>query len=280
MKRISAGLLLASAGAVAWAQQPAQPHAPPQTVAPSPQQQHQQRQQPPQSPASSGTTDARRSGFHFMTPATQALQRDDAQNPAMLWVKDGEQRFTAQCVRCHDAGAMKGVAARYPAFDTALGKPVTLGARINLCRERHLKMQPLPFESDELLALETWLGFVSRGLPIAPPQDPRLAPHVERGRVLWSQRFGQLDFSCAQCHDQQAGKRLAGNPIPQGHATGYPIYRLEWQGMGSLQRRLRNCMVGVRADPFAPGSDEFTALELHLMQRAAGMPLETPAVRP
>jgi sulfur-oxidizing protein SoxA len=36
----------------------------------------------------------------------------------------------------------------------------------------------------------------------------------------------------------------------------------------------------VRAEPFAADSDEFTALELFLMQRAAGLPVETPAVRP
>jgi sulfur-oxidizing protein SoxA len=92
--------------------------------------------------------------------------------------------------------------------------------------------------------------------------------------------MGQLDFSCTQCHDQHAGGKLAAATIPQAHPTGYPIYRLEWQGMGSLQRRLRNCMTGVRAEPFAFGSDEFTAIELFLMNRAAGMPLETPAVRP
>ena len=68
--------------------------------------------------------------------------------------------------------------------------------------------------------------------------------------------------------------------IPQGHPTGYPIYRLEWRGMGSLQRRLRGCLTGVRAEPFAADSDEFTALELFLMQRAAGMPVEAPTVRP
>jgi sulfur-oxidizing protein SoxA len=92
--------------------------------------------------------------------------------------------------------------------------------------------------------------------------------------------MGQLDFSCAQCHDAQAGHRLAGSTIPQAHPTGYPIYRLEWQGLGSLQRRLRNCMSGVRAQPFDYGSEEFTALELYLMQRATGMTIETPAVRP
>ena len=68
--------------------------------------------------------------------------------------------------------------------------------------------------------------------------------------------------------------------IPQAHPTGYPLYRLEWQGMGTLQRRLRNCMSGVRAEPFALGSSELVALELYLLGRAAGMPLETPAIRP
>ena len=74
--------------------------------------------------------------------------------------------------------------------------------------------------------------------------------------------------------------------IPQGHATGYPIYRLEWQGLGSQQRRLRGCVVGVvgvRAEPFAadaPDAPEWLALEAWLAERAAGMAVETPAVRP
>ena len=34
--------------------------------------------------------DLRRSGFTFMTPATQAMQTDDTANPGMLCVLDGE----------------------------------------------------------------------------------------------------------------------------------------------------------------------------------------------
>ena len=67
---------------------------------------------------------------------------------------------------------------------------------------------------------------------------------------------------------------------PQAHPTGYPLYRLEWQGLGSLQRRLRNCLVGIRAEPYAYGAPEFVDLELYLMWRASGMKIETPAVRP
>jgi len=68
--------------------------------------------------------------------------------------------------------------------------------------------------------------------------------------------------------------------IPQGHPTGYPVYRLEWQSLGSLQRRLRNCMTGVRAEPFNYGAPPAVALELYLMERARGMPMDAPAVRP
>ena len=222
----------------------------------------------------------RRSGFDDMSPATQALQRDDSANPAMLWVQGGRQRFEADCQRCHSVASLRGMATRYPAFDTRLGKPLTLAGRINQCRQRHTGQAALAAEDETLLELETFVARQSRGLPIALPSDARLAPAQAQGQALWQQRLGQLQLSCAQCHDQQAGRRLGGSTIPQAHPTGYPLYRLEWQGMGSLQRRLRGCMAGVRAEPFADGADEWTALELWLRQRAAGMLLETPAVRP
>jgi L-cysteine S-thiosulfotransferase len=103
---------------------------------------------------------------------------------------------------------------------------------------------------------------------------------VEAGRSLFHRRQGQLNLACNQCHDDNWGKSLAGNTIPQGHPTGYPLYRLEWQTLGSLQRRLRNCMIGMRAEPYEYGAPEQVALELYLMWRARGLPVETPAVRP
>jgi sulfur-oxidizing protein SoxA len=230
----------------------------------------------------------RRSGFEFMGAETQAMQRDDALNPAMLWVAEGEALWNEapagakSCVQCHGAAGatMRGVAARYPAFDDRAGRPVDLQQRINLCRTAHQDQPAFAPESAPLLALAAYLGLQSRGLPLAPPQDVRLDVHRERGRTLFATPMGQLDFSCAQCHDDNWGKRLAGSPIPQAHPTGYPIYRLEWQGLGSLQRRLRNCMTGVRAEPYDYGAPEFIDLELYLAARAAGMAVETPGVRP
>ena len=68
--------------------------------------------------------------------------------------------------------------------------------------------------------------------------------------------------------------------IPEAHPTGYPIYRLEWQALGSLKRRLRNCLVGIRAEAYAYDAPEYVALEIYLMDRAKGMPLDAPGVRP
>ena len=93
-------------------------------------------------------------------------------------------------------------------------------------------------------------------------------------------RQGQLNLACANCHDDNWDKRLAGSAITQGHPTGYPIYRLEWQTLGSLQRRLRGCITGIRAQAYDYGAPELVELELYLMSRAKGMPIETPAVRP
>ena len=235
-------------------------------------------------------TDAqgRRSGFADMGVATQNIQRDDRQNPAMLWVADGEVLWSRtagsadkSCASCHGpVASLKGVAVQYPRFDHLSQKPVSLGERINLCRQRHQLAPSLPAMDQRLIALETVVAHQSRGMSIRPDPDPRLQAFRRQGETLFSQRLGQLDLSCAQCHDQQAGRLLGGTVIPQAHPTGYPLYRLEWQGMGTLQRRLRNCMSGVRAEPFALGSSELVALELYLVGRAAGMPLETPAIRP
>jgi sulfur-oxidizing protein SoxA len=231
----------------------------------------------------------RRSGYSFMTPDTKAMQDDDTVNAGMLWVLDGEALWKRKvgsadkaCADCHsDAQAsMKGVAAHYPAFDKTLGRPVDLEQRINLCRTNHQQASPLAYESRELLALTAFVAQQSRGVPIETSSDPQLEPFIAKGRELFMQRQGQLNLGCANCHDDNWDKRLAGSAITQAHPTGYPLYRLEWQSLGSLQRRLRACMSGVRAQAYDYGAPELVELELYLMSRARGMPIEAPAVRP
>ena len=221
----------------------------------------------------------RRSGYEFMGRETRAMQDDDSTNPALFWLMDGETLWNRKegatavaCSGCH--ADMKGVAARYP--KVASGRAVNLEQQINACRTERQKAAPLAYESRDLLALTAYVARQSRGMPIAVEWNEA----TKRGEATFNRRQGQLNLSCAQCHDDNWGRSLAGSTIPQGHPTGYPIYRLEWQGLGSLERRLRNCIIGTRAEPYPYGAPELVELELYLMWRARGMKLETPAVRP
>jgi sulfur-oxidizing protein SoxA len=230
----------------------------------------------------------RRSGYDALSPQTRAMQDNDSENPATLWALDGEAAWSKpegearkSCADCHgDAGAMKGVAARYPRFDAARGKPVDIEQQINICRVERQKASPLAFESHDLLALTTFVARESRGMPIAPDNHAGAAAVVAEGRRLFTERRGQLDLSCAQCHDDNWGKSLGGATIPQGQPNGYPLYRLEWQSVGSMRRRLRNCLSGMRAELPPADAPEYVALEMYLMSRAEGLRMESPAVRP
>ena len=233
----------------------------------------------------------RRTGYELLGPTTRAMQDDDTSNPGMLWVLDGEALWARKaggagrsCADCHGdaAASMKGVAARYPAFGASAGRPIDIEQRINQCRVERQEAPALARESRELLALTAFVARQSRGLPIEDTvaKDERLKPFLEAGRALFEHRQGQLNLSCGQCHDDLWDKKLAGNTITQAHPTGYPQYRLEWQTVGSLQRRLRNCLIGLRAETWAYGAPEYIDLGLYLMWRARGLPIEAPAVRP
>lgn len=236
--------------------------------------------------------DARLPGSAFMGPALRAMQADETQSPAQLWVAEGRtlwQRAAANGQRCADCHALTPgpaprhlatAAARHPVWDTARGRPISLPARIDQCRSQHLGLPAQGAEGDEVLALGALLAQAARGQSLQPAAEPAMAPWVERGETLWRTRLGQLNLACMHCHDQRAGQRLGGAPIPQAHPTGYPLYRLEWQTLGSLQRRLKGCLVGVRAEPWAPDADEWLALESYLSRRAAGMAHEGAALRP
>ncbi len=225
--------------------------------------------------------DPRRSGRDTMSPALRTLQADDSQHPAQLALALGREQWGAgakSCASCHgEPETMRSVATRYPAFDRGV---LDLPGRIQRCRVSHQQQPAWAPEAEPLLVLAALVAQQSRGLPLQPPHGPALEVANTRGERLWHTRIGALNLSCAQCHDERAGQRLGGSVIPQGHADDYPVYRLEWQGLGSLQRRLRGCLSGVRAQVWDWNSDELMALQVYLSRRSAGMPMQPPGVRP
>lgn len=219
-----------------------------------------------------------KSGVEFTGSDARAMQADDFANPGMLWVSRGEKLWSEaagaagkSCADCHgDASkAMKGVAAR----------TVDLEGRVDACRRDHQKATGFSPESPDLLALSAYVTFQSRGLPIAVDETPPFLEAVKRGRALYHRRAGQMNLACSQCHDANWGKKIAAETLSQGHPNGFPAYRLSWESVGSLARRIRACYSGVRAEMPEYGSPDLRDLEAYLAWRAKGLPVEAPAVR-
>lgn len=174
---------------------------------------------------------------------------------------------------------MRGVAARYPAHDATSGRPLNIEQRINACRARHQAAAPWTYESEALLSISTYVAHQSRGTPVAGEVPAALREHFERGQAQYRRRIGQMNLACVHCHQQHWGRTLLAQTISQGHGNAYPTYRLEWQAVGSLQRRLRACYFGVRAEMPAYESPQLLDLEIYLAWRGRGLPIEAPGVR-
>lgn len=228
------------------------------------------------------------SGWRFRSVETQALQTDDFDNPGFTAVDYGAELWdTAEgssgksCASCHGAAedSMKGLRASMPKWHEGEGTLMTLEDHINWSRKEHQGAEPWKWESSEMLAMTAYLGLQSRGMAVDVKVDGPAAEWFDKGKDLYYTRVGQLDMACSNCHEDNYGNMIRADHLSQGQINGFPTYRLKWQGLGSIHRRFSGCMKNIRAVPYKRGSDEFTALELYLAWRGAGLSVETPAVR-
>ena len=97
---------------------------------------------------------------------------------------------------------------------------------------------------------------------------------------MYYTRYGELELSCASCHEQSWGRMIRADHLSQGQINGFPTYRLKNAGMVSIHNRFRGCIRDTRAETFAEGSDEFRALELYVASRGNGLSVEGVTVRP
>ncbi|MEJ2116736.1 MAG: sulfur oxidation c-type cytochrome SoxA [Alphaproteobacteria bacterium] len=230
----------------------------------------------------------KKSGYIYAEPETRSMQDDDFSNPGMLWVDAGMAEWSKvdgeagkSCQSCHKdaAKSMKGVGTRYPMYDPGKKKLVALEHRINMCRKANMKAKPFKWESKALLGLTAYVKTQSRGMPMKVSIDGPAKEFFEKGKAFYYQRRGQLDLACSHCHEDLHDIHIRAEKLSQGMNNGFPTYRLKKQGMLSFQKRIQGCNKNIRAEPYPPGSDEYTNLELYVAWRASGLPVETPSVR-
>ncbi len=231
---------------------------------------------------------AQRSGNAFLSPELRAMQNDATRNPVQLWLEQGRTLWGAvdqpnSCFQCHgDVQNMKAVATRFPKWSPSKQQLINLEDQILDCAQRSGKpMKGL--ENPDVLALSALVHESSQGMPYQVTSTPVDASQwqdaLNQGAAQFTARMGRMNLACTHCHDLSIGKQMRADVISPGHPTGFPIFKMSWQSMGSIDRRLRACFSGVQADVPAPGSQALRQLELFLKMRAQGIPIDGPSLR-
>jgi sulfur-oxidizing protein SoxA len=228
------------------------------------------------------------SGWRFRTDETQALQTDDFDNPAFVFVDQARDMWETvegtagqSCASCHGdvEDAMKGVRAAMPKWNANAGEVWSLENFVNDCRETRMGAEPWKWDGGEMNAMTALIGLQSRGMPVAVDISGPAREWWERGKEIYYTRYGQLELACANCHEDNYGNMIRADHLSQGQTNGFPTYRLKNARLNSIHGRFRGCIRDTRGETFAHGSEEFRALELYVAWRGTGLSVESPSVR-
>lgn len=238
-------------------------------------------------PAHMENLDTIYSGWRFRSDETQAFQIDDFDNPAMIFVEQAAEVFgTADgtegksCASCHDSPeALAGVKAVYPKWNEKAGEVRTMEMQINGCRTELMGAEPWKYTGGDMTNMVALLASVSRGMPVNVAIDGPASEMWEKGKEIYYTRYGQLELSCANCHEDSYGMMIRADHLSQGQINGFPTYRLKNTKMNAVHARFKGCVRDTRAHTFKPGSPEFVALELYVSSRGNGLSVEGPSVR-
>lgn len=238
-------------------------------------------------PAHMENVDEITSGWRYRSVETQALQMDDFDNPGMIFVDQGIDQWNAvegtaekSCASCHEGPeSMAGVRAVYPKFNETAGEVRTLAMQINDCRENQMGAEKYGYTSGSMANMEALISVQSRGLPVNVAIDGPVQSVWEQGKDLYYSRTGQLELSCANCHEDNYGNMIRADHLSQGQINGFPTYRLKNAKLNTVHARFKGCVRDTRAETYSPGSAEFVALELYVASRGNGLSVEGPSVR-
>jgi len=227
------------------------------------------------------------SGWRFRIKETQALQMDDFDNPSFIFIEQGEELFAKvdgsegkACASCHeDVASFKGLRTALPRHNASSGKLDTMETLVNNCRTERMGAEPWKWSKGKMTAMTSLISLQSRGMPMNVKVDGNVAGAYKMGEELYYTRVGQLEMSCANCHEDNYGNMIRADHLSQGQINGFPTYRLKNAKMNSIHGRFKGCMKNIRATPYKEGSEEFRALELYVASRGNGLSVESPSVR-
>lgn len=174
----------------------------------------------------------------------------------------------------------KNVAGNYPYFDNAAGHVVTFENAVNACLKKNGEKE-LEYGGKEMGLLTAYARSLSDGMKVNIKVKGKGAlAAYEKGKKYYYTRNGQLNFSCASCHVQNAGKFIRSDQLSMmiGQASHWPEFRGGTE-ITTLQDRFKQCQKNMRAKPLKANSEDYNDLEYFLTYMSNGLPMLTPVFR-
>ena len=174
------------------------------------------------------------------------------------------------------------IAGDYPKFVKGKGV-VTLSSAVVDCAKAN-KQKGWKLTKGKTADLEAYFANASKekGKKVNIVIDSKeAAAAYERGKKEYYAQRGYLQLSCATCHVQGAGQRVRNEKLSPlfGHVTHFPVYRLKWQGLGTLERRIKGCNKNQGETPHKPGSTWTKELIYFMGYMSNGLPVDGPDIR-
>ena len=175
------------------------------------------------------------------------------------------------------------IAGMYPKFDEKSGKVVTITLAINQCLKAAGE-KTWGLKKGKMAKLEAFFSAKTKeaGKKVHITIDSEAAAKAyEAGKKAYYSQRGYLKLSCASCHVQGTGKRVRAEYMSPllGHTTHFPVFRLKWQGLGTLERRIEGCNKDEGENPHKVGSEWMSNVLYFMAYMSNEMPIDGPSIR-
>ncbi|WP_375723857.1 sulfur oxidation c-type cytochrome SoxA [Arcobacter sp. KX21116] len=172
---------------------------------------------------------------------------------------------------------------KYPYFDDARNQVVTLTQAVNECLTSNGE-KAWNTKKGDMAKLQAYMAKSAQDEEkvIDVKIDSQAAADAyERGKEYYYTQRGYLKLNCAECHVGGAGKRVRNEKLSPflGQVTHFPVYRLKWKGVGTLERRMSGCIKDQGQVPPADTSKDMKELLFFMSYMSNGMKLDGPDIR-
>lgn len=175
------------------------------------------------------------------------------------------------------------VANLYPYYDEKKKDVVTLTSAVNDCLRDNGEKE-FNTQKGDMANIQAYL--VNATTEAGKKFDIKIQSEAakkayENGKEYYYTQRGYLKLSCATCHVQGAGQKVRNEKLSPltGQITQFPVHRLKWEELGTLERRLSGCIVDQGQVSPKDESTQMKELVYFLAYMSNGMSIDGPDIR-